>query len=254
MTAFFRVKPVNDVTNCLKSTILLAWNTRTFVYNKSKNMKTDSQLQQDVQESLKWEPLLYNAEIGVSVKNGVVTLTGSVDSYSKKIEAERAVKNVKGVKALAETIEIKLGETTEISDTEIAIDVMNSIKFSWLVPLDKVIVKVESGWVTLEGELQWDYQRSAAKRAVGTLTGVKGVTNNLKIKSEAHNEIEEAAIKKAYARSWSLNDKDIEVKVSGKNVKLTGIVHSIYQKEEAGRIAWNAPGVWSLDNELVIEY
>ncbi len=195
------------------------------------------------------------AEIGVTVKDGVVTLTGSVDSYSKKFEAEDAAKNVAGVKVVVEKIEIKFSSGIgKKDDNEIANEILNAYKWNWEVPDDKVKVKVEDGWVVLEGELQYNYQKEAAKRAINNLDGIKGVTNKIKIKSETHDEIEKMDIKNALRRNWSIHDEDIEVKVSGNRVTLNGTVNSFYQRDEAERIARNAPGVWTVDNELVIDY
>ncbi len=218
-------------------------------------MRSNSDLQKDVQNAIKWEPLMNAAEIGVTVKDGVVTLTGVVDSYSKKMEAEAAAKNVVGVKAVVEKIEIKYSNTwSKKDDNEVANEVLNAFKWNWQVPNDKIKVKVEKGWVTLEGELNWNYQREAAKDAVKNLLGVTGVTNNIKIKSETHDAIEKMDIENALTRSWSVSDQDIRVKVDGSKVTLEGIVNSPYQKEEAERIAWNAPGVWTVDNLLAVEY
>ena len=217
-------------------------------------MKNNEQLQKDVQDAIKWEPLLNAAEIGVTVKDGVVTLTGVVDSYSKKIEAENAAKNVTGVKAIAETIEVNYGSSFKKNDTEIANEILNAWKWNWEVPNDKIKVKVEGGWVTLNGELTWNYQKDAAKKAVENLSGVKGVSNEITIKSESKDAIEQSAVECAIERSWSIDDEDIKVNVAGNMVKLTGSVHSLYQKEEAERLAWNAPGVWSVENELAVDY
>ena len=218
-------------------------------------MKNNSELQKDVQDAIKWEPLLNAAEIGVTVKDGIVTLTGTVDSYSKKTEAEDAAKNVAGVKAVVEKIEIKLNNGwAKKDDNEIAGEVLNALKWHWQIPNDKIKVKVEKGCVTLEGELEWNYQKEAAIKAVKNLLGVTSVTNFIIIKSESHDRIEKEDIENALRRNWSIAGKDITVKVSDHKVTLTGMVNSWYQKNEAGRIAWNAPGVWTVDNELVIEY
>jgi len=137
-------------------------------------MKTNTDLQQDVENAIKWEPLLGAAEIGVTAKDGVVSLTGTVDSYAKKLEAEMAAKKVIGVKALVEKIEVKFPSSWNKTNEEIAKEVLTGLQSNWSVPDDKVTVKVEDGWVTLEGELPWNYQREAAKNAVRFLTGVKG--------------------------------------------------------------------------------
>jgi osmotically-inducible protein OsmY len=218
-------------------------------------MKTNEELQKDVQNAIKWEPLLHAAEIGVSVKNGVVTLTGDVDSYTKKTEAESAAKNVLGVKVLVENIVVKFDSSFGTKDdNDIAKEILNAYTWNWEVPNDKVKVKVENGWVTLEGELNWNYQKTAAKNAVSKLMGVRGVFNNITIKSETHDAIEKQDIEDALNRNWSLREQDIEVEVSNHKVTLTGTVNSWYQKDEAARIAWSAIGVWEVVNELEIEY
>lgn len=217
-------------------------------------MKNNQELQTDVQNAIKWEPLLNAAEIGVTAKDGVVSLTGVVDSYAKKMEAENAAKKVIGVKALVEKIEVKFPNTWSKTNAEIANEVLTGLNNNWAVPNDKITVKVEDGWVTLEGELPWHYQKEAAKDAVNYLMGVKGVTNNIKIKSESHDEIEQKDVEDAISRSWSVDDSDINVSVSGTTVTLTGTVDSWYQKEEAGRIAWKTSGIWNVKNELVVDY
>ena len=156
-------------------------------------MKNNAELQKDVQDAIKWEPLLNAAEIGVTVKDGVVTLTGVVDNYTKKSEAEDAAKNVAGVKAVVEKIEVKFNNTWDkTSDGDIATEVLRAFKWNWQVPNDKVKVKVEDGWVTLEGELEHNYQSEAAKDAVKNLLGVMGVTNNITIKTTSIEVVEKA--------------------------------------------------------------
>ena len=195
-------------------------------------MKNNQELQTDVQNAIKWEPLLNAAEIGVTAKDGVISLTGEVDSYAKKLEAENAAKKVIGVKAIVENIEVKFPSSWTKTNTEIANEVLTGLNNNWSVPNDKVTVKVEDGWVTLEGELPWNYQREAAKSAVNFLTGVKGVTNNIKIKSDSHDAIEKKEVEDAIGRSWSVDDCDINVSVTGTTVTLSGTVDSGYQKRK----------------------
>ncbi|MFO0321737.1 MAG: BON domain-containing protein [Bacteroidota bacterium] len=217
-------------------------------------MKNNSELQTDVQNAIKWEPLLNAAEIGVTVKDGVVSLTGIVDSYAKKLEAENAAKKVIGVKALVEKIEVKFPSSWTKTDLEIANEALAALKSNLSVPKDKVTIKIEDGWITLEGELSWNYQKESAKSAVKYLTGVKGVSNNIKIKSETIDAIEKQDVENAIRRNWSVDDSDINVSVSGKTVTLSGTVNSWYEKDEAGRIAWNTPGIWDVKNELAVDY
>lgn len=217
-------------------------------------MKTNSELQKDVQDAIKWEPLLNAAEIGVTVKDGIVSLTGVVDSYTKKTEAEDAAKNVAGVKAVVEKIEVKMPSSFNKSSTEIAQEVLSALQARWDVPNDKIKVKVEAGWVTLTGEVDWKHQKEAARDAVKNLMGVTGVSNEVKIKTQTEDAVEKSDIESALKRNWSFFNNDIAVKVSGHKATLTGTVSSVYQKEEAGRIAWNAHGVWNVENDLVVEY
>jgi osmotically-inducible protein OsmY len=216
-------------------------------------MKNNSELQKDVQDAIRWEPLLNAAEIGVTVKDGVVTLTGIVDCYAKKLEAENAAKNVKGVKALVENIEVKYSNEWSKSNLEIAAEILNTFQTNALVPQDKVKVKVEDGWVTLDGMVNFNYERDAAKNTINYLKGVKGVTNNIIIKSETNDMIEQKEVEGALGRNWAINSEKIGIKVSGSKITMTGTVHSMYQKNEAGRVVWNTPGVWTVENELIVE-
>lgn len=218
-------------------------------------MKNNSELQKDVQNAIKWEPNMHAAEIGVTAKDGVVTLTGTVDSYSKKLNAERAAKKVRGVRAVAENIDIDYGHFSfKKNDTEIATDILNAWKYNLEIPTGQISIKVEEGWVKLEGEVGWKYQELAAKNTIKNLSGVKGVTNLVIVKPQTKDLLEQTDVEKALARSWAINGKDIKVEVDQNKVKLSGLVHSLYQKEEAGRLAWNAPGVNSVDNELAVIY
>jgi len=212
-------------------------------------MKSNEDLQREVQDAIKWEPLLSAAQIGVIAKDGIITLTGSVDSYSKKSEAEDAAKNVAGVKAIIEKIEVQFGTKGRKEDAEIATEIISSFKWNWEIPNDRIKVRVEDGWVTLEGQLKWNYQKEAAKKATRLIIGVKGLT-----KSEGNDLIEKKDILQALARNWSTHDQDIHVNVTGNKVTLNGTVDSLYQKDQAEKIAWNAPGVWLVENALGIEY
>lgn len=216
-------------------------------------MKTNEELQRDVQNAIKWEPQLHAAEIGVTAKDGVVTLMGTVDAYYKKIEAENAAKNVDGVKAVVEEIEIKYSSNTK-SDEDIANDVLKALTDNWNVPQEKIQIKVEKGWVTLEGQVTWNYQKEAANKSVGHLTGVKGVTNRIKIKSEIQDEIEKKNIVRALESNWTLHSENIFVKVNGTSVTLTGAVSSLFQKDLAEKIVWKTPGIWSVNNQLLVEH
>jgi osmotically-inducible protein OsmY len=214
-------------------------------------MKSNETLQKEIQDALKWEPQLNAAEIGVIVKDGIVTLTGTVDNYSKKIEAENATKKVGGVKVVVEHIEVDYGHIGR-NDNEIALAVLEALKWDKSIDEEKIKVKVQDGWIYLEGAVNWDYQRQFAKNAVEEIIGVKGVVNNIKINSEINDFIEKKAIEKALERNSSLNKENINVEVDGNKVTLSGVVDAYYQKDEAERIAWNAPGVWSVNNELAV--
>ncbi|UMQ41811.1 BON domain-containing protein [Chryseobacterium sp. Y16C] len=216
-------------------------------------MKTNAKLQRDVQNAIKWEPLLHAAEIGVIAKDGVVSLTGIVDNYAKKAEAENAAKKVAGVKALVENIEVKFPSELKKTDAEVAKEVLGALRSNYSIPDDKIMVKVEDGWVTLEGELPWHYQKEEAASVVKYLTGVKGLINKITIKSELDDAIQKKDIQDALKRS-SIYDNDIKVAVLGTTVTLTGTANSLYQKEEAGRIAWKTPGIWNVKNELEVNY
>jgi len=217
-------------------------------------MKINEILQKDVQDALKWEPLLHPAEIGVIAKDGIITLTGIVDSYAKKKHAEDAAKNVAGVKAVADEIEVMLDGPDHRPDAEIAADAVRMIEGSLVIPKDRVKITVEDGWITLEGVLHWNFQREMARHSVKDLPGVKGVLNDIKIEAEIVEEIEKTLVEKAFERHWSIKADDIDVDVSGNKIILSGKVHSLYEKEEAEKLAWKTPGVKAVDNKLVVDY
>lgn len=217
-------------------------------------MKNNSELKTDVQNAIRWVPLLNDAEISVSVRDGVVYLTGCVDCYIKKLNAEHAAKKVIGVTDLVENIEVKIPRSWVKTDLEIKHEVQNALKFNWIIPHDKLSIYVEDGWLTLTGVLTWNFQRETTLQAASYIMGVRGITNDITIKAEMEMIIEQKDVEKALALSWTFDDHDINVKVSGTIVTLTGTVNSWQQKEEAGRIVWNTPGISQLNNDLEIDY
>lgn len=217
-------------------------------------MKSNEQLQKDVMDALKWEPQLHAAEIGVIVHDGIVTLTGTVNAYNKKIAAEAAAKEVAGVKAVVEKIDINYPYSAIKPDEEIAANVLKSLQNHWNVPDDKITIEVDDAWITLNGVVNWNYQKEAAKHAIENIPGVKGVFNHITIKSAHKSELEKKVIENALHRHWAINADDIRVTVQSNKVTLDGTVTSLYQKEEAEKIAWKTPGVWFVDNNLVIDY
>ncbi len=216
-------------------------------------MITDENLQKDLQDALEWEPQLQTSEIGVIAKNGIITLTGTVDNYYKKIEAENAAKKVNGVKAIVEKIEIKPINSNSINDSYIEEKIMNVFKSDFSIPDEKIKLKVEKGWVTLEGNVNWNYQKEAAKNAVGDLMGVRGVTNNIITRTNRNDYVNKTNIEKALSNNAALFHDHIEVSVKNNSVKLSGLVNSFFEKEEAERIAWKTPGIWSVDNEIGVD-
>ena len=218
-------------------------------------MKTNEDLQKDVQDAIKWEPLLKAAEIGVTAKDGIITLSGSVDSYAKKTEAEHAAKMVAGVKAVVEQIEIKTFSALDNrDDNDLASEVLNAFTRNWEIPQNRIKIKVENGWITLEGDVQWNYQKEAAATIIKKLIGIRGVSNKILIKSDYSDKTEKTAIMSALSRNWSIKDCDIIVNVLNNKVSLSGTVGSWYEKDEAERQAWKAPGVEIVDNDIVVEY
>ena len=217
-------------------------------------MKTNEVLQNDVLDAIRWEPLLAEEKIEVVCNDGVITLKGTINSFAKKAQAESAAKNVAGVKAVVEKLEVHISEPNQKQSEEIAHEILNAFKWNWEIPNDSIKVKVEEGWVYLEGTVEWNYQREAAIKVVRNLIGVKGVNSSIVIGSGKDDILEKETIDRALVRNGSIDDDNIEVTVSGNKVTLTGTVNSWFQKEEAGRMAWNAPGVREVDNSINVEY
>jgi osmotically-inducible protein OsmY len=216
--------------------------------------RTDAQIQQDVLAELKWEPRVSPNEIGVSVKDGVVALTGWVDSYIKRWAAEDAAHRVRGVKAVANDIEVRLSQSEERTDAEIAAAAAKALEWDALLPPDKVQVTVSKGWVTLKGTVEWQYQRDESERVVRRLTGVKGVTNLVSISARPTPTEIKKKIEDALTRTAMSDAQNITVEVVGSKVILRGNVRSWAEREEAARQAWAAPGVGSVDNRITISY
>ncbi|MCE3296127.1 MAG: ornithine aminotransferase [Crocinitomicaceae bacterium] len=216
-------------------------------------MRRNDDLQYDVSEAIRWEPLLKDADIHVSAQDGVVTLTGTVNSYIKKLEAEDAAKRIAGVKAVVDNIEIKL-HNTENEDEALTGRVQQALGLNSSVPHAHLTVHVQDGWVNLHGDLPSHFEKEATLKTVKGISGVRGVINHIKIISDQTDQIEKDEIERALKRNWAVNEKDIEVQVIGNVVKLRGTVGSIFQREEAEKIARNAPGILGVSNELLIEY
>ena len=217
-------------------------------------MKTDVEIRNDVLAELKWQPEIDETEIGVTVEDGIVALSGVVDQYRKKSAAHEAAKRVAGVRAVAEDIEVKYGDDYKKTDKEIAKAAVDALEWNTSIPKGEVMIYVEDGYIYLNGKLRWEYQSDAAKWAVQNLLGVKGVVNNIEIFPKEKPKNIEEQINKALERSAYLKSKGIRVQVDGTTVQLKGRVHSVWEKEEAERMAYKAPGVSKVQNDIMVQY
>jgi osmotically-inducible protein OsmY len=216
-------------------------------------MKTDSDLKKDVLSELSWDPLVPEARIGVAVHAGVVTLSGHLDTYSEKVAAKRAVERVAGVKAIALELDVVPVGIHQRSDTEIATAVEHVLGWNTSIPQDRVKVTVEKGWVTLSGELDWNFQRRAVERMVRPLKGVLGITDNIRLKALPISVNLSARIQDALTRQAMREARRIDITVDGSVVTLSGRVHSWAERNAAEGVTWSAPGVSRVVNQLVIE-
>lgn len=214
-------------------------------------MKTDAQLRTDVSDELEWDPTVTSTDISVAVKDGIVTLSGTAPHYVQKWAAERATQRVDGVKAIVESIEVRLSDGPRRTDSDIAQAAVTSLNWHVWVP-NHVTATVEAGWVTLTGSVEWGFERASAYDAVRFLAGVKGVSNNITIRPSIRPAAVKDEIERALKRNAEIDAANINVTSNGGKVTLSGTVRSMDERDEAGAAAWNAPGVTSLENELLV--
>jgi osmotically-inducible protein OsmY len=213
--------------------------------------RSDNNIRDDVLLELKWDPKISSAsDIAIAVKDGVVTLSGFVPSFWEKDAAEKAVKRVYGVRGIANDIEVKL--FWQRTDPEIARDAVHELESHVSIPGDRITATVKEGWVTLEGTVDWEYQKSLAKSAVKKLKGVTGVTNKIEVKPQVTPKEVKSKIEEALRRSAELDARRISVEVEGSTVKLYGSVSSWAEKDEAERAAWSAPGTTMVENRIIV--
>lgn len=216
--------------------------------------RTDQDIQSDVLDELTWEPRVRPNEIGVTVSEGVVTLTGWVDSYAKKWAAERAAHRVTRVRAVANDLAVQIATSAEKSDPEIATAAGRALEWDAFVPIEALDVTVADGWVTLHGEVEWEYQRRAAERAVGRLTGVRGVSNGITVRPSVRADGRDLAerIVDALARNGATEAEGISVRIHDDTAVLAGLVHSVPEREEIERVVWSAPGIREVHNHVTV--
>ena len=215
-------------------------------------MRSDSEIERDVRDELKWDPDLNADDIAVSVKNGVVTLAGFVPSYADKFEAEAAAKRIAGVHAVANDLEVRLPAIDERPDPDIARDAVAALKAELPISHDRIKVIVKDGWMTLEGAVEWQYQKTTAENVVRRVKGVKGVTNVIAVKPKVEPSELKRKIMEAFKRNAEVDANRITVEASGSEVILKGTVRSWIEREEAERVAWSAPGITKVEDLIVV--
>jgi osmotically-inducible protein OsmY len=215
-------------------------------------MSNDSQLRKAVLDELNWEPGVKAAHIGVTANEGVVTLTGHVETFAEKHAAEAAARRVRGVRAVAEEIEVVLRPETRRTDEELAAAAVERLSWNVSVPAGRVVATVENGWITLTGEVDWHYQKAAAEQDIQHLFGVVGVKNLITIRSKVHATSISDDIMHALHRSWFFDPKTVNVAADAGTVRLTGTVHSLHDRQVAASTAWSAPGVTNVINEITV--
>lgn len=216
-------------------------------------MKTDSEVKRDVESELAWDPAVNATAIGVAVKDGVVTLSGHLETYAEKQAAARAVKRVAGVKAIALELDVKLAPNHKRSDTDIAESAEMALKWNTLVPAGAIRVTVDHGWVTLQGAVEWDYQRRSVEKAIRPLMGVVGISNEIVLRTQPKAADVSRKIEAALMRQARRQAEHIRVTVDGATVKLSGTVHSWQERDAAQGVAWSAPGVHAVVNEIRVD-
>ena len=215
-------------------------------------MKTDSDLKRDVAAELAWDPAVKATAIGVAVKDGVVTLTGHLDTYAEKEAAMRGVRRVAGVKAIAIEIDVKLSAQHQRSDTDIAASAEQALKWNTSVPVEAIGMTVDHGWITLQGEVEWEFQRRSVEQAIRPLMGVVGISDEIRLRARPQTADLAKKIEEALTRQALREARQIHVAVDGTTVRLTGTVHSWHERDAVQGIAWSAPGVRAVINELNI--